>query len=162
VKKIPGYLLNYRYKTASMQREKELYELEVNSLLMTLHPYKYSAVEILASHSHIMTRRNENTVTAIQKFLLKFPQRWPPSLWLGMYAEQDGIYDSAARYYDQCITFYGRELNWQPLLRKVLISSHTGMKKSEARALIDLILSLKPDVIEDDDIANYFAKFQDS
>jgi hypothetical protein len=156
---IPGYLLNYRYKTDSMQREKELYEGEVKALMLTLHPYKYSAVEILQSHSHIMTQRNEKTVETIHKFMQKFPQRWPPYLWLGMYAEQDGLFDDAARYYDQCISFYPLALNWQPLLRRVLISSKIGMTKSDTVDLMNIVLSLKPDITEDETVADYFEDF---
>jgi hypothetical protein len=153
VAKIPEVLLNYRYKNVSMQREKELYEVEVDALMTTLHPYKYSVPEIIDAHRVLKQQATPETRAKVVQLSRKFPTRPRPYLWLGLYAEVDEDYEMAMTMYKECVRI-GKEAvassgrDWQPWLRISLLGMRkgTGVGEKEADDAMKTAIRMRDDV----------------
>jgi hypothetical protein len=136
-----------------MQRNKELYETEVDALMTTLHPYKYSIAEIIDSHRIVKSQATLETRAQVVELNQRFPMRPSPYLWLGLYAEVDEDYGAALEMYRECkmlgakaVASSGRD--WQPWLRIWLLGKikDSGVGTEEADVALRTAVRMRRDL----------------
>ncbi|KAJ3342668.1 hypothetical protein HDU93_001648 [Gonapodya sp. JEL0774] len=138
--KIDLYLLYYRYKSKSMQRDMQNF-LEVVPMLQTLHPDLYPARETLDNHRVIIQEINRKTVDVLRQKLKRHAEDSMLSLWLGMYHEGLKDLSTASRYYQKAVETNKDPKNWQPYFR-LAVARATGGECKEANALFDKAASI--------------------
>ncbi|KAI9034125.1 nucleotide-diphospho-sugar transferase [Hyaloraphidium curvatum] len=124
VHKIPDFLLYYRYKSKSMQRDMTRYP-EVVPMLRTMHPNDYPLEELVDYHKTIITQMSLATYEDLEKRLQKLPGNSLLHLWIGMYWEGLGVEDQADGHYAAAAASAPAATRWQPLYRRAMVQRGT-------------------------------------
>ncbi|KXS19248.1 glycosyltransferase family 2 protein [Gonapodya prolifera JEL478] len=138
--KANDFLLYYRYKSKSMQRDMQNFA-EVVPMLQTLHPDLYPARETLDNHQIIIQEINRKTVDVLKAKLRKHPEDSMLNLWLGMYHEGLKDLSMAGRYYQKAVETNKDPKNWQPYHRLAVARAIGGQCK-EANTFFDKAASI--------------------
>lgn len=121
VHRIPEFLLYYRYKARSMQRDLARFP-EVVAMLHTMHPNEYPVEQIARDHLLIVTEMNLATVDNLQQRLLRSRSNvYLLHLWIGMYYEGIGQSFEADNYYDAAEEVVDEAVKWQVLYRRGML-----------------------------------------
>lgn len=97
--KIPGYLVQYRYKKNSMQRNATKYQQQVVEMMRTMHPSLYSVNRLIESHEAI-GKLHPVVVQSLKKKIesndLSFRDKTFVNFWLGIIASRSGLVSLSA------------------------------------------------------------------
>ncbi|KAJ3409104.1 hypothetical protein HDV05_004579 [Chytridiales sp. JEL 0842] len=104
--KIDEYLILYRYKRQSMQREQGQFQ-ELKPLMSTLQPYAHKVHNLLEDHSTILRVMCLRTALKLIERMCRVPDAPITYFWLGMYFERHRDFEFAMGYYMRAIQLAG-------------------------------------------------------
>jgi glycosyltransferase involved in cell wall biosynthesis len=141
--RMPEFLLLYRYKRHSMQREQSNFQ-ELGSMMRTLHPHVYSVDRLLKDHTNILHTICFKTVVKLLENLCKFTEVPSPYFWIGLFFERHEDFELALAFY-------------RLSLEKTILLTSTSKKINTAKMLtnlrkIDDALSTESDLIYAGDV----------
>ncbi|KAG8467737.1 hypothetical protein KFE25_006789 [Diacronema lutheri] len=133
-KKLPNFLLLYRFRASSKKRTREARNPEVVRLLRTLYPDLYPPRALLDDHAALLAGGLTPEVLADARVSrARASGRSAPALWLGMHSEHAGLLPDAMREYAAAVETRAR-YDWQPLLRLACLAARLGDQPVNARA----------------------------
>jgi glycosyltransferase involved in cell wall biosynthesis len=137
-RKLPGWLLLYRYRQASKMRTRERRNPEVVRLLRTLYPDLYPARALLDDHAALLAGGlTQEVLSDARAARARMPTRSQPALWLGLHAEAHGELATAAAEYGAAVELRAAH-DWQPLLRRACLAARTDDERARERSCREL------------------------
>lgn len=133
-RKLPHFLLLYRFRAASKKRTREARNPEAVRLLRTLFPDLYPPRALLDDHAALLAGGLTPEVLADARAArARAPERSAPALWLGLHAEHGGALPDARREYAAAVDASAAR-DWQPLLRLACLTARLADAPANARA----------------------------
>lgn len=117
VHKIPDFLLFYRYKAKSMQRDMSRFT-EVVPMLRTMHVNAYPVAEVAEYHRTVIEEMNLATYDNLEEKLKVHPNSDLLHLWIGMYWEGLGDTAKADESYSAALESTPDDSKWQIFYRR--------------------------------------------
>lgn len=133
-RKLPAFLLLYRFRAASKKRTREARNPEVVRLLRTLYPDLYPPRTLLDDHAVLLASGLTPEVLADARAArARTPERSAPALWLGFAHEHAADLPAALREYGAAAAARAA-YDWQPLLRVACVAARLADAQANTRA----------------------------